>query len=100
MGHGHTECLPELGLLGFSFGQRRSKLQHEVQGERSLEPTVGNVFPGTPALAILSAGGVVGGEALSFGGATEARTGEMESLCGADLTAVTFLADKEWHLSP
>lgn len=42
----------------------------------------------------------MGGEALSLGGATEARAGEMESLRGADLLVLTFLADKELHLSP
>lgn len=61
MERGHTGCLAELGLLRFSFGQRRSKLCHEVQGESSLEQTVGNVFPGTPTLGILSAVGVFEG---------------------------------------
>lgn len=42
----------------------------------------------------------MGGEALSLGGATEARTGGMESLRDADLPALTFLTDKELRLSP
>lgn len=63
MGRGYTSYtgLAELGFLGFSFGQRRSESWHEVQRERSLEQTVGNVFPGTRALAILSAGAVFEG---------------------------------------
>lgn len=61
MGLGRAECFAELGLLGFNFGQRRSKLWHEVRRERSLEQTVGIVFPGTSALAILCAGGVFEG---------------------------------------
>lgn len=61
MGLGCAECFAELGLLGFGFGQRTSKLWHEVRGERSLEQTGGNVFPGTPALAFLWAGGVFEG---------------------------------------
>ena len=64
MGLGRTECFAGLHLLGFNFGGRRSKSWHEVGavvlGERSLEWAGGDIFPRTPALAVLSAGGVSG----------------------------------------
>lgn len=63
----------------------------------------GGVFLRTPALPVLSPGGVFeahGGEVLGLGGAAEAEICEMESLCGAELPALTFLADKAPHLSP
>lgn len=37
-------------------------------------------LPWDPELAVLSAGGVCGGEVPGLGGAAEAKTGEMESV--------------------
>lgn len=61
-----------------------------VLGARSLGRAGGDIFPRMPALCWR----------ILWGGATEAEIGEMESLCGTDLPALTFLADKAPHLSP
>lgn len=60
-------------------------------------------FSGPPLLPcslLESSLGAHGGKALDLGGAAEAKISEMESLCGADLPALAFLADKAPHLSP
>lgn len=96
MGCGHTECLAELDLLGFTFGQRRSKLWHEVQGERSLKQTVGTFFLGPlllPFFLLEECLRARGRWSPELGRSTEGRTGEMESLCGADLPALACLAE-------
>lgn len=61
MGLGCAEHFAGLDLLVFSFGERRSKPWHEAGAvvllERSLKQAGGDILPGTPALAVLSAGG-------------------------------------------
>lgn len=61
MGLGCAEHFAGLDLLVFSFGERRSKSWHEAGAvvllERSLKWAGGDIFPGTPTLAMLSAGG-------------------------------------------
>lgn len=104
---GHSGRFAGLGFLGFSFGGRRSKLFHEAgavaPGERSLEQAGGDIFPRTLNLLcslLQESPGACGGEVPGLGGAAEAEIGEMESVRGRDLPALTFLADKAPHLSP